>query len=264
MYSDTGIGKLKVNKIQTHSVKWDYSKLAGSYDKRADYSHKAVDNLLSKINFITWKNPVADIGAGTGKLTKVLLQRGLTVKAIEPNTEMRRYGIANTKGKCVEWLIGTGENTTLAPKSVSAVFFGSSFNVVNRKRALVETARILEPNGWFTCMWNHRNIRDELQASVEEILKKSIVGYEYGSRREDQSLIIDSSGLFHNIGKIEQQFVYEVSVEDYIDAWRSHATLQRQAGDKFEKIVSEIADRLSSMERMNVPYTTRIWFAQLK
>ena len=102
--------------------------------------------------------PVADIGAGTGKLTKELLKQGLTVKSVEPNAAMRAIGIQNTKGQSVTWSVGTGEETGLPTCSVYSAFFGSSFNVVNQSRALVEVTRILVPNGWFACMWNHRDL----------------------------------------------------------------------------------------------------------
>ena len=79
--------------------------------------------------------PVADIGAGTGKLTKELLKHGLSVSSVEPNDAMRAIGIANTKGKSATWSVGTGEATGLPTGSVYAVFFGSSFNVVDQKPA---------------------------------------------------------------------------------------------------------------------------------
>lgn len=245
------------------STEWNYSKLASSYDKRADYSGEAIDKLLSQISTVPWK-PVADIGAGTGKLTKELLKRGLTVKAIEPNEEMRKYGVINTQGKSVEYIDGTGENTTLPDSSVYAAFFGSSFNVLDRKKALTEVARILVPNGWFSCMWNHRDLDDELQSSIEDIVRKCIPEYNYGTRREDQSSIIEDSDLFRNVQRIEVKFTQIVKVTDYITAWKSHATLERQAGDKFQKIIDSIQSELCEIEEISVPYTTKIWFAQLK
>ena len=47
---------------------WDYTERAHTYDDRAEYSSKAVSNLLRNINCISSKT-IADIGAGTGKLT---------------------------------------------------------------------------------------------------------------------------------------------------------------------------------------------------
>ena len=51
------------------TVKWNYTDRAEHYDKKADYSKEAVEKLLQEIGAAPSK-PVADIGAGTGKLTK--------------------------------------------------------------------------------------------------------------------------------------------------------------------------------------------------
>lgn len=244
-------------------VEWDYSSLASSYDKRADYSKDAIENLLKEIGYDKFEL-VADIGAGTGKLTKELLASGLSVLAVEPNDEMRHFGINNTDCDLVKWLEGTGENTTLEDSSVDAAFFGSSFNVLDREKALKEVERILKPGGWFICMWNHRDLDDEIQSSVENIIKANIDDYNYGARREDQTKIIKDSGLFNEVKHAAGTFKQEVVVTDYIEAWRSHATLERQAGDKFQVIIEAIEEKLKSFQSIDVPYTTKIWFAQLK
>lgn len=245
-------------------VNWDYTEHASHYDKRADYSDEAIKALLKAIGFAPSK-PVADIGAGTGKLTKELLKRGLKVSSVEPNDAMRTIGMQNTKGQSATWSVGTGEATGLATSSVYAVFFGSSFNVVDQSLALSEVSRILVPNGWFACMWNHRDLDDPIQQRIESIIKSSIPAYSYGSRREDPTNIINTSGHFSAAKSIEGSFVWKMSKSDVIVAWKSHATLKRQAGSDsvFNRIIEEIASYLDKLpETIDVPYTTRIYFAQ--
>jgi ubiquinone/menaquinone biosynthesis C-methylase UbiE len=245
-------------------VTWDYTDHASHYDKRADYSRDAIDNLLKTIG-CTPSRPVADIGAGTGKLTKELLKHGLTVSSVEPNDAMRTIGIQNTKGKSAAWSIGTGEATGLPTSSAYAVFFGSSFNVVDQSVALSEVSRILIPNGWFACMWNHRDLDDPIQQRIESIIKSSIPTYSYGSRREDPTNIINTSGHFSDTRSIEGSFVWKMPKSDVIVAWKSHATLKRQAGSDlvFNGIIQEIANHLDTLpEIVDVPYTTRIYFAR--
>ena len=115
------------NNIKTN---WDYTNLAHHYDLRADYSKLLIKKILKQIK--CQKNyPVADIGAGTAKLTKLLCENNLIVSAIEPNKNMRFYGQKNTKKfSNVNWSAGTGEETTLKSNSVYCSFFGSSFNTV--------------------------------------------------------------------------------------------------------------------------------------
>ena len=49
--------------------------------------------------------------------------------------------------------------------------------------------------------------------------------------------------------------------DDIIDAWKSHATLYRQANGKFDQIIRSISKELI-LDTYLVPYITRIWFAQ--
>lgn len=243
---------------------WDYTKLASHYIKRPDYCPAAIDDLCK----LTGSKPgtvACDIGAGSGHLTKMLLDRGLEVTAVEPNDAMREVGQQVTANRGVNWVIGTGEATGLPGNHFQLVTFGSSFNTTDRQKALLETARLLKPKGWFACMWNHRNLNDALQAAVENYIKDHIQGYGYGTRREDQTDAINASGLFREVHYIEASYVAKIAAEDYLDAWRSHGTLERQAGASFSSIIAGIEEIVRREDRiLNVGYTTRIWTAQKK
>jgi len=179
---------------------------------------------------------------------------------------MREIGIKNTRGKSVVWSVGTGEASGLPASSFYEVFFGSSFNVVDQMATLSEVKRILAPRGWFACMWNHRKLDDPIQHRIESIIKEFIPTYSYGSRREDPTAVISSSGYSSPVKSIERTFNWEMPKADIIVAWRSHATLRRQAADEaiFDRIVAEISKYLAILpEKITVPYATRIYFAQL-
>lgn len=241
---------------------WDYTSLARHYDKRAEYSSEAIDALLAAAQ-VTSKSRVADVGAGTGKLTTQLLNRGLQVTAIEPNDAMRKFGMQNTSGRKVKWIEATGEKTTLADKSMDLITFGSSFNVTDRQRTLEEVHRVLVNGGWFACMWNHRDLTDPLQKKIEDLIHSMVPGYDYGTRREDQTEVINSSGFFQPARHTEGNTIHSFSRDDYMEAWRSHATLARQAGPSFAKVIAAIEDILKAHPSLDVPYTTRIWFARV-
>ena len=243
-------------------VEWDYSDRAAFYDKRADYSERALDQVLETMA-LARAATVADIGAGTGKLSRPLAKRGYKVMSVEPNDAMRSFGVGNTRGLQVHWSVGTGERTGLGDKAVAAAFFGSSFNVVDQQAALAESARILAAHGWFCCMWNHRNLDDPIQARIEQIIKSAIPGYDYGKRREDPTQAIEKSRRFGAVQHHEDTFALDMPVEDVIEAWKSHATLARQAGPRMNAIIGEIRAVLPPGAVLRVPYTTRIWFAQL-
>lgn len=244
-------------------LKWDFTTCAPFYDKRPDYSADVIKRLIDHIEARPGQE-VADIGAGTGKLTRHLLNDGLVVTAVEPNAAMRTIGIRNTLGNPVRWCTGTAEETGLSGRQFDLVTFGSSFNVTDRLQALKETARILAPDGWFTCLWNHRDLSDPLQSAIETIIHHHIPTYNYGVRREDQTEIIEGSGLFCRVNRMEDRFFVQLPVLDHIEAWRSHATLARQAEQNFETVIGAIKECLSGRTMIEVPYYTRVWYAQLK
>lgn len=247
-------------------TEWDYTNLAEAYLKRPDYAQKAIDKMLSIVE-AKEGDEVCDIGAGVAHLTIMLANKKLNVTAVEPNDAMRTNGMKRTKLLTnVKWYEGVGEHTEQPSNKFKLVTFGSSFNVCNRQEALAESQRILAENGWFACMWNHRDLNDPIQKKIEEIIKSYIPEYSYGTRREDQTEEIKRSGCFEAIKKISENVIHSVSKEDIVEAWRSHGTLERQAGDKFEMIIKDIEIYINSLGEggINIPYTTRIWMAKVK
>lgn len=247
-------------------ITWNYTQYAAAYIKRPDYCKQAIEQMLS-IADLPEKAKICDIGAGAAHLTLMLAEKNHSVLAIEPNDEMRKVGMERTKTfDNVRWKKGVAEDTGQPEQFYDFVTFGSSFNVCDPRKALIETHRILKSGKYFACMWNHRNLEDPIQSEIEYIIRKNLPSYDYGTRRESPEPLIKDSGLYTDIVTLEGNVVYEQSIEDCIEAWHSHATLGKQAGSSFELILNEIETYLRQLKNdyIQVPYTTRIWLAQSK
>ena len=112
---------------------------------------------------------VLDLGAGTGKLTRLLISAFDRVLAVEPADAMRRL----LQRLCpeAEAFPGTGEEIPLADASVDAVFAAQAFHWFDDERAIAEIARILRPGGALVLMWNvPANPWEPSTAEVEELL----------------------------------------------------------------------------------------------
>lgn len=244
---------------------WDYTGMSEVYLARPDYSPEALEKIC-RISGLQPGDKVCDVGAGVAHLSLPLEAYGCYVDAVEPNDDMRTTGAKRTKGKNIVWHEGVAENTGRPAGEYDLVTFGSSFGVCDREKAMQETARLLKPLKWFVCLWNHRDFTDPIQKHIEDIIAENIDGYEYGTRREDQLPVIEASGLFDNVQKVEGKIDWEMTIPDIMAAWHSHATLKRQACEKFNSIIGQIESYLKSLGSDNilVPYTTRGWIARKK
>lgn len=133
---------------------------AAAYERgRPSYPGQAVDWLLPP-----GASRVADVGAGTGKLTRLLRERGLEVTAVEPLRQMRGELVRAVPGVAV--LAGTAEEIPLPDQSVDAVVLAQAWHWVDPGRALPEVARVLAPGGQLGLIWN---VRDERVGWVAEL-----------------------------------------------------------------------------------------------
>ncbi|HZC41910.1 MAG TPA: class I SAM-dependent methyltransferase [Streptosporangiaceae bacterium] len=137
-----------------------FGDFAAEYERgRPSYPAAAVDWVLPP-----GCRRVADVGAGTGKLTRLLRARGLTVTAVEPSGGMREQLARQIPD--VQVLPGTAEQIPLPDGSVEAVLLAQAWHWADPARALPETARVLAPGGWLGLLWN---VRDEQVPWVAEL-----------------------------------------------------------------------------------------------
>lgn len=115
---------------------------------------------------------VADIGAGTGNSTRMWLDAGHAVVAVEPNDAMRAAArAALTEYPRLHWLAAPAEATTLADASVDVVSAATAFHWFDPECVRGEWTRILRPGGLAVVFWNSRAVeRSALLAGYEALL----------------------------------------------------------------------------------------------
>ena len=125
--------------------------VADEYERtRPEYPSTLLDALP-----IGGDSSVADLGAGTGKLTRVLAARYATVVAVEPLANMRAMLERVVPG--VKAIAGSAERIPLDDAVVDGVFAAQAFHWFDKDVALPEIARVLRPGGVFAVVWNDRN-----------------------------------------------------------------------------------------------------------
>lgn len=111
---------------------------------------------------------VADVGAGTGKLTRALAATGATVIAVEPIASMRDQ-IAFTVPRAVPF-DGTAEAMALRDGSIDAITVAQAFHWFDGPRALAEFHRVLRPGGRLGLVWNERDRDTPWVAAFDRII----------------------------------------------------------------------------------------------
>lgn len=97
----------------------------------------------------------ADIGAGTGKFTVTLAERGYPVFAVEPNADMRRqFAITLAPFTNVKIMDGTAEATTLPEHSVDVITVAHALHWFNQDAFRAECRRIIKPGGLTIVIYN--------------------------------------------------------------------------------------------------------------
>jgi SAM-dependent methyltransferase len=141
---------------------------AAAYERgRPSYPPEAVDWLLPDS-----ARDVLDLGAGTGKLTSRLIERGLNVVAVDPIAEL--LDVLRTTLPDTPALLGTAEQIPLPDNSIDAVLVAQAWHWFDADRAAAEIARVLRPGGRLGLLWN---VRDERLGWVKEFGR--IVGLEH-------------------------------------------------------------------------------------
>ncbi len=111
---------------------------------------------------------VADVGAGTGILSRLLQRLGHEVVAVEPDDLMRARLTRVSRGITV--LAGTAEHIPLPDQSVDAVVAGQAYHWFDPVRAHREIARVLRPGGVFAAFWNDADPRAPWTLRLAEII----------------------------------------------------------------------------------------------
>lgn len=140
---------------------------AAAYERgRPSYPPEAIDWLLPPA-----AHTVLDLGAGTGKLTVRLAERGLDVIAVDPIPEMLEVLSASLPDTPA--LLGTAEEIPLPDDSVDSVLVAQAWQWFDADRAVREIARVLRPGGRLGLVWN---TRDERMGWVHDLGR--IIGHE--------------------------------------------------------------------------------------
>lgn len=133
-----------------------FGRAASAYESgRPGYPAEAVAWLLGPVLERGRAVRVADVGAGTGKLTRTLVELGADVVAIDPDVDMLATLRENLRG--VPTFAGTAERLPLPEAGLDAVVMGQAWHWVDVERGSREIGRVVRGGGALGLIWNVRD-----------------------------------------------------------------------------------------------------------
>ena len=224
---------------------------AAAYERgRPSYPPEAVDWLLAPTD--DWEaHDVLDLGAGTGKLTTRLVERGLSVIAVDPIAEMLdmlRTALPDTPA-----LLGSAEQIPLPDNAVDAVLVAQAWHWFDPERAVAEVARVLRPGGRLGVLWN---TRDERLGWVKDF--GQIVGLEH----DRDNATVDLPEPFTDISTHQVEWTNYITHEALIDYVASRSYCITSPAEVRTRTLDEVRDllvshpSLASSTGLAMPYIT--------
>ena len=211
---------------------------------------------------------VADIGSGTGLLSKLFVDFGNRVFGVEPNAEMRAAGEEFLDAyPNFTSIAGSAEATTLPSDSVDFVAAGQAFHWFQMPAARNEFHRILKPGGRVLVIWNER-LLDETAflREYEELLNRFGTDYSKVSEsypRAEQMLEFYGANEFTSHALPNFQ---EFDFEGLSGRLRSSSYAPPPGHPQFEPMMKELrrlfdAHHQGGVVRMD--YRTRVYAGKL-
>lgn len=244
------------------------SRVADYVRYRPGYREALIDLLRAECG-LQPEHRIADIGSGTGFLSKLFLRNGNFVWGVEPNREMREAAVEFLAAyPQFESVSGSAEATTLADASADFVTVGQAFHWFEPVATRREFARILRPGGWVVVAWNDRRIGEtEFGRAYEDLLVR--YGTDY-TKVKDAYPESEEMEKFFGKGNFQRRELANFQEFDFAGLagrLRSSSYAPREGDPQFVPMMSELRKLFEESQRnglVRMEYTTQIYFGRLQ
>lgn len=245
----------------------DFTIAASFYRNRPGFGPPVVDCLAAYVGAGRDGFLVADIGAGTGKLTEMLRARGMRGYALEPNAAMLAEG-QRLQGDSSDftWMQATGEQTGLAASSLDWICASTAFHWMQPDDALQEWWRVIRPAGHLTVLWclpdyDHCEIRKEIEAYIAQRfpgLKRAAEAVYRCMDGIERTLL--THGRFDDCLHVEARQTVRKTTDQFIASWRGVHDIPSQIGrERWEELLAHIRTMVGESDNLILRHRTWSW-----
>jgi ubiquinone/menaquinone biosynthesis C-methylase UbiE len=229
---------------------------AAAYElARPGYPDEAVATLADELR-VGAGTTVCDLAAGTGKLSRRLVQLGASVVAVEPVEAMREQARATVPE--AEVIDGTAEAIPLPDASVDVVTVAQAFHWFDAEAALAEIARVLKPGGGLAILWNERDERTAWVAEMSRLIRwheRTVSRYQH----VDWAEIVEASDRFTPLAERAVAWSQPMTRAVLADRVRSISYIAVMPPTERERLASEVTALVTRLpEPFGLPYVCRV------
>jgi SAM-dependent methyltransferase len=235
---------------------------------RPHYPVEIIDLLADRCG-LTPASVIADIGSGTGILTRLFLENGNPVVGVEPNREMREAGESYlAEYRRFTSMDGTSETTRLPSHAMDFIVAGQAFHWFDPVKSRAEFQRILKEEGWLVLLWNDRRIdTTPFLRDYEALLQAFGTDYNEINHKNVQDQAVFAA--FYGAAPFEAAFdnVQRFDFDGLMGRLRSSSYMPGLDDPKHAAMAQharEIFDRHQQGGRVLFEYDCRIYYGMMK
>ena len=231
---------------------------------RPEYPALAIDILVRELGIGPGK-VIVDVGAGTGKLTRALVQTGATLIAVEPLAEMRER-LAESVPRAVPFA-GTAEHMALRDSSAHAIVAAQAFHWFDGDKALAEFHRVLAPDGRLGLIWNVRDRRAPWVAAFDALVD-AVDPDRPDHRTGKWRAALERTTLFGPLAQRDVEYAQTLTPAEIVDRAGTVSSIsalplaeRERVLDRFRELAASHPD-VRGHETVELPYITKIYWTE--
>lgn len=231
-----------------------FTRGAGAYAKaRPDYPVDAVAHIIAQLG-INSASVIADVGAGTGKLTQALVPTGAKIYAVEPLDAMR----SKIALPGVETIAASAEAIPLPDGALDGITVAQAFHWFDGPRAVAEFARLLERDGKVALIWNQRDLRVPWIAAIEAIVKP-YENIQPHDRLHETAAVFTPERGFTQLVERDFEHTHQLDHEGVVTRVASISYIANLDADEQRRVFDRVRTEIASLpETVDFAYRTRV------
>ncbi len=267
-----------LHKRQNYGIKGDdmsFSALKSCSERIENYLKyqpgypKKLLNFLYEDVGLSRESVIADICSGAGVLTRLLLERGSRVVAIESDDQMREIAERLLGDEFLRFvsLKGTAENTTLFNEAVNFIVCTQSLRQFRIDKCRKEFLRIMKPSGTIVFLYNRLNQEDDFIKEYRRLIEQYQICHEtsdYRELSEDEIADFFNSTSYNHVSFTNRQ---NLDYEGVRARFLSEGNSPKQWDNGYEEMLDEfhnIFEQYNQNRKVLINYTTEVYIGEFR